>query len=203
MKSLNSQKKTQEALTIASDVLDLLGVEAAWLKSTKKADKDRQRYRIKKLVNKRHITKRLASLPLITNQRKLKVRGHFFCFTHPTLEQLLTFLLRLPTGNQDILLATYCHIWNWTPWVVRRHNPSDYCRVWTVRRINQWCSYLCLRIPPFEEEEWNFQNRLIFVWTPRFTQIQARLLLDLRWVDDVGGLLLLLCDTHGVLSHIL
>lgn len=74
MKALNSQKRTEEALSIASDMLDQLGVEASWLKQEKSVEKDRHRQRIKKLINKRHIGKRLASLPLISNQRKLKVR---------------------------------------------------------------------------------------------------------------------------------
>ena len=52
MRCLNAQKKTAELLTIASDVLEQLGVEATWLReeSVVVVEKDRFRSKIKRLV---------------------------------------------------------------------------------------------------------------------------------------------------------
>lgn len=74
MRSLNSQKKSSEALSVAIDVLDKLGVNASWL--TKEASPVKETFRkiIKKLVQQKKICKQLSELAPISNQRKLKVR---------------------------------------------------------------------------------------------------------------------------------
>ena len=73
MRALNAQKKNDEALSIAIDVLDQLGVEADWLKTDASSEKAGFRSKVKKLVTKK-ACKQLAMLSPIQDKRKLKVR---------------------------------------------------------------------------------------------------------------------------------
>jgi len=77
MRSLNSQKKTADAYSIATDVLDKLGVEARWLHKGESAEKDKFRAKIKKMVKKQSF-KRIAALPPLSDERKLKAVKIFY-----------------------------------------------------------------------------------------------------------------------------
>ncbi|KAL9179687.1 hypothetical protein ACHAXT_008977 [Thalassiosira profunda] len=77
MRSLNSQKKTAEALSIASDVLEQLGVEAAWIKQDATTEKDKFRKQVKKQAKKQSWVS-LSSLKQIDDERKLKAIKIFY-----------------------------------------------------------------------------------------------------------------------------
>jgi len=77
MRALNAQKKNDEALSIAIDVLDQLGVEADWLKTDASSEKAGFRSKVKKLVTKK-ACKQLAMLSPIQDKRKLKAIRIFY-----------------------------------------------------------------------------------------------------------------------------
>jgi len=77
MRSINSQKRTSDALSIALGVLNKLGVEADWLHQGESVEKDKFRAKTQKLV-KKISSKRLAALPLISDERKLKAIKIFY-----------------------------------------------------------------------------------------------------------------------------
>ena len=113
MRALNSQKMTNEALSVASDVLKKLGVEALWL--TQKNEVPKFREKIRKLVNKQ-TCKRLAALSQISDERKLKVRQAIFCIVfissccnHMSISSSLS---PMSLGHQNLLLATYRNLRN-------------------------------------------------------------------------------------------
>jgi len=77
MRALNAQKKTDEVLSIATGVLDKLGVEALWLKQDRALEKDGFRTKVKKLVNTKTCN-HLAALFPIRDKRKLKAIRIFY-----------------------------------------------------------------------------------------------------------------------------
>ena len=75
MRLLYAQQMKNEAMCIASDVLDQLGVQAGWLKEdlSSVAERRKLQRKIQKAVKKLS-RKKLASMKQITDERKLKVR---------------------------------------------------------------------------------------------------------------------------------
>ena len=131
MRALNSQKMTNEALSVASDVLKKLGVEALWL--TQKNEVHKFREKIRKLVNKQ-TCKRLAALSQISDERKLKVSQTIMllhCFylemMRPHDHKLIPFtnvirLSKSSTGYSSQPLELTCMSWSL---VVYFKSPSN------------------------------------------------------------------------------